>query len=285
MKGNFYPDEDTFKKVQGLYIEIRRIIGSLFPGHHRSSIKGRGSDFIELRSYSFGDDLRDIDWKVSGRRDRFMVRVREDTGRVNLYLCLDDSISMDYGEPSKKDFAIKIAGVIGCIALSQSDKLFFKKFSGDEGIPPLSTRDGIPLFLSALLSINFSSRRRPEEFISELIRKLEKPAKVVLVSDMMDEKMETIFEERVEFDLIHILSPQEEKGFDEEGRFIEPEDGEKLDLDFSSIKKEYAIEFERWRSEIEDKVLSSGGIYIYAPTYERVEEVILRYIYALRKRV
>lgn len=282
MKEGFYPDDEILKKVEGLYLEVRRIVGSLFPGHHRSSIKGRGSDFLEVREYSLGDDIRDIDWKISGRRERFMVRVREDTGRVNLYLCLDDSASMDYGEPSKKEFSIKIAGVLGCLALSQADRLWFRRFSGS-GIPPLSTLERMQVFLSALVSLDFSSRTKPHEFIFNLLSKVERPAKVIIISDMMDEENKAVFGEGVEVDLIHTVSPQEEKGLDDEGIFVEPEEGNKLDLDFSSLRKEYSLEFERWKEELMERVLSSGGIYVYAPTYEKVEEVILRYIHTLRR--
>ncbi len=53
----------------------RRLLESLLTGRHASRMRGRGLDFIELRHYLPGDDVRAIDWRVTARSGRPHVRV------------------------------------------------------------------------------------------------------------------------------------------------------------------------------------------------------------------
>ena len=45
----------------------RHAIQSLLSGRHRSRLRGRGLDFDEVRKYVAGDDVRNIDWRVTAR--------------------------------------------------------------------------------------------------------------------------------------------------------------------------------------------------------------------------
>ena len=53
------------------HIEIRskRLVNELFSGEYHSSFKGRGIEFSNVREYSWGDDVRTIDWNTSARKN------------------------------------------------------------------------------------------------------------------------------------------------------------------------------------------------------------------------
>ena len=58
---------DVLKRVRQIEIETRGLSANIFAGEYHSAFKGRGMAFSEVREYQFGDDIRDIEWNVSGR--------------------------------------------------------------------------------------------------------------------------------------------------------------------------------------------------------------------------
>ncbi|MEL6982658.1 MAG: DUF58 domain-containing protein, partial [Actinomycetota bacterium] len=58
-------------------------------GDHRSRRHGRGSDFAEVRAFRTGDSLRDVNWRVSARRQERWVTVRHPDQSGDLVFLLD----------------------------------------------------------------------------------------------------------------------------------------------------------------------------------------------------
>ena len=82
---------------RGLTFLPRQPIHSQLAGLHASRLRGRGLDFDELRAYQPGDDVRDIDWKVTARMRRPHVRVyTEERDRPTLLL-VDQRVNMFFG--------------------------------------------------------------------------------------------------------------------------------------------------------------------------------------------
>ena len=70
---------EILKKVRQVELRTRRLVTDALAGEYHSVFKGRGMDFEELREYMPGDDVRDIDWNVTGRMGRpFVKRFREE---------------------------------------------------------------------------------------------------------------------------------------------------------------------------------------------------------------
>ena len=62
-------------KVKGkLSIHVRRRSVALLDGGYASIHKGRSMDFDDLREYTVGDDVRDIDWKASARHGSMLIK-------------------------------------------------------------------------------------------------------------------------------------------------------------------------------------------------------------------
>ena len=75
---------------------IRRLDGRL-QGDYRTLFRGTGVDFMDLREYEPGDDLRHIDWNVTARMDTPYVREYVEDREVTAWLLLDRSASMGFG--------------------------------------------------------------------------------------------------------------------------------------------------------------------------------------------
>src|SRR2546423_12021772 len=60
--------------MRELEIRTRRMVDDSMAGAYHSVFKGRGMDFDEVREYNPGDEVRTIDWNVTGRAGRTIVK-------------------------------------------------------------------------------------------------------------------------------------------------------------------------------------------------------------------
>src|SRR5215472_5699132 len=83
---------------------IRPLEGRL-QGNYRTAPRGHGTDYLDLRAYQYGDDVRHIDWNVTARMDELFVREFVEDRELTAWLLLDRSPSMGFGpvERTKQD--------------------------------------------------------------------------------------------------------------------------------------------------------------------------------------
>lgn len=80
-----------------LKITVRRRVDRMFSGEFRSAFKGRSLEYVELREYQPGDDVRLIDWSVAARLGRPFVRVFWEHKEIHVIFVVDVSASMYSG--------------------------------------------------------------------------------------------------------------------------------------------------------------------------------------------
>ena len=116
-------DPGVLSRLAGFPLFARRPMLGTVSGRHPSPHRGSSVEFAEYRKYVPGDDLRRLDWRAYGRSDRFFVKEFEADTNLRCCLVLDTSGSMDFGSHgvSKIEYARRIAGAIGHIALQQGD--------------------------------------------------------------------------------------------------------------------------------------------------------------------
>lgn len=123
--------QDILQTVRRVEIFTRRMANDMMVGAYLSHFKGRGLDFEELRDYVPGDDVRDIDWNVTGRMGRpFVKRYREER-ELGVVLAVDISASSDFGScrRSKREFAAEVAATLAFSAARNSDKVALLLFT------------------------------------------------------------------------------------------------------------------------------------------------------------
>lgn len=80
---------------------VRRAINSNLMGNYRSVFKGRGMEFDQVVKYQWGDDLRDIDWKVTARlgvpHRRQFIEERD----LTVIVVFEDSPALDFGSAGR----------------------------------------------------------------------------------------------------------------------------------------------------------------------------------------
>nr|DAT27686.1 MAG TPA: hypothetical protein [Caudoviricetes sp.] len=103
-------------------------------GDVKSVFKGRGMELEEVRAYAFGDDVRDIDWRVTARKDTPYTKLFAEEKDHEIYVWLDLSTPMAFGTKRelKSVTAAKITALIGWMALEHKDRFGCIIYDGEK---------------------------------------------------------------------------------------------------------------------------------------------------------
>ncbi len=110
-------DSTLMAKLDQLDVVSRKIFQGKLQGERRSKKRGQSVEFADYRSYVPGDDLRYIDWNVYGRLDQLFLKLFLEEEDLSLYIVIDTSESMNYGDPDKLIFCQQLAMSLGYIGL------------------------------------------------------------------------------------------------------------------------------------------------------------------------
>jgi uncharacterized protein (DUF58 family) len=131
---------ELLKKVKRIQIRTKRIVNDVLGGEYRSSFRGRGMEFEEVREYLPGDEIRSIDWNVTARTGTpYIKRYREERELV-VMLVVDVSPSSEFGTVNrlKRDIANELCAVLSFSAINNNDKVGLILFSDtiEKFVPP-----------------------------------------------------------------------------------------------------------------------------------------------------
>ncbi|MDD3886888.1 MAG: DUF58 domain-containing protein, partial [Victivallaceae bacterium] len=96
-------DLEFLNRVVDLELPGGRCADGVLAGVHPSRRRGNSPEFKEFRVYGIGDSPREIDWRLSARRDDLQIRLHTDETRLSCRIVLDCSRSLDFqGENAKR---------------------------------------------------------------------------------------------------------------------------------------------------------------------------------------
>jgi len=116
-------DSAFLRKLDRLALLTKRAMAGDMQGERRSPRRGSSVEFADFRPYVAGDDIRQIDWNLYARMDRFYLKLMVAEEELTIHLLVDNTASMDWGEPNKLAYARRAAGAFGYIALSSLDRV------------------------------------------------------------------------------------------------------------------------------------------------------------------
>jgi uncharacterized protein (DUF58 family) len=129
--------------LHALDVSIGRRMDGLLAGDYRSALHGEGTELAQIRPYSPGDDIRQLDWSVTARTGEPHVRVHQAERALITWLVLDTSPSMGFGtaDRRKADVAEGVAMAIGHVATRRGNRLGALTF-GDHDPRSVPVRQG-----------------------------------------------------------------------------------------------------------------------------------------------
>src|SRR5690242_16674561 len=95
-------DAAFLHQLEKIHLATKQIFAGHLAAKHRSAAKGSGMEFADVRDYTPGDDLRQVDWSLYGRVGKLFTRLYHVEQDQTVYLLFDASPSMS-ADPKKFD--------------------------------------------------------------------------------------------------------------------------------------------------------------------------------------
>lgn len=204
------------KQLQPFYIRSKRSFRGKFRGERRSLNRGTGLEFADYRVYEPGDDLRHVDWNIYARLDKLFIKLFQADEELPISLLIDNSRSMDFGNPTKLARAKQIAAALGYIALAHADSVAIYTCAERllSTLPPTSGKSQFSRLTKALTAIETHGQTRLTECLKHFPMYQPHPSLVVILSDFLDpEGYTTGFKlltgQGFSLTAIHLLSSEE----------------------------------------------------------------------------
>jgi uncharacterized protein (DUF58 family) len=184
MNNNTKYPQDVFVSLRNLlkmehiaagfsFLAKKQKVRSILGGKHASKLRGRGLDFEEVRNYVPGDDIRNIDWKVTARTQKTHSRVFSEEKEKPALIVVDQSKSMFFGsqKKTKSVVAAELAALAAFRIKKEGDRVGGVVFA-DDGIDiifPKRDSRNILRFLERIVTRNRNlENTKPVDFENAL---------------------------------------------------------------------------------------------------------------------
>lgn len=262
---------DVRSRFKTLRLLPRRASGAQGIGQHASRSRGAGLEFAQYRAYEPGDELRQIDWKLYARSDRFFVRESERESPVTVWLLVDATASADQRDLanpglSRLDHINATAACVVELALQQGDRFGLITVNGD-GLQVVAAgsgarqRDRIHLLLHRLRAHGCWPAA---DALRPVWERVQSTDLLVALGDGFDDACTVLLERlaaaRRDVMQVQVLTADERDfPFTDGHRFRDPETGEELLGDGRAIRTDYLARFAEAQAVLQAR-LQRGGI-------------------------
>ncbi|MEO0796417.1 MAG: DUF58 domain-containing protein [Verrucomicrobiota bacterium] len=185
-------DPAHLTQIANMQLLARTAVEGFLSGMHRSVFHGFGTEFLQYRNYTPGEDLKYLDWKVLARSDRLYTKVYQEETNMNCTVLLDCSGSMDYGGErsvcTKFRYAAMIAACISYLAGRQGDNVGLFAYSDEllEAVEPGHRSGQLTRVMHALTRLQPHGAAAHQRTLDNLTHPFKHRGIVVLISDMLE---------------------------------------------------------------------------------------------------
>ncbi len=206
-------DSDFLKKLEYLSLVSRRVFRGQLLAQRRTMQLGGGIEFADHREYYPGDDYRYLDWNVFARHDELLLKRFQEEEDLHVYLLLDCSRSMAFGDPVKFDYARRVAAALGYIALADLDRVAVVGYAGDivADLPLTRGKGRILALLKFLEGLETQgSATDLARVVTNLVHRGQRRGLAIVLSDLFDPKgfqggLDLLRHHRYEPHVVHIV--------------------------------------------------------------------------------
>jgi len=209
---------DFQSQLRRVEVRSRLVSQELMAGQSDSIFKGRGMEFVDVREYSPGDDVRRIDWNVSARMRKTYIKRLVEERELTVLLLVDLSASGHFGTTgeTKRELAAQLAGTLAFSAIRNADRVGLILFTSEveHYVPPRKTRKHVQRLLNDLLQ--HTPKNEGTNIASALsfaARITHRPALIFIVSDFQDANYEQALKaanQRHDVLALQVTDPREE---------------------------------------------------------------------------
>jgi uncharacterized protein (DUF58 family) len=274
-------------QLEKLELVSRKVFRGRMKGERRSKRKGQSVEFADFRNYVHGDDLRFIDWNTYARLDRLFLKLFLEEEDLHFYTLIDASDSMNFGDPTKLQYAKQLAAALAFIGLIRSDRVRIETVGQPARLaaPVFRGRRSLWRMLDYLEGIQPGESGSLAQGVKNFCLRNSGKGIVLLISDLMDkqgyqEALRYLVARQMDAYVIHTLS-QEELEPDVKGdlRLIDCEDGDVAEITVSGpLLKRYQQTVSAFVVGAREFCNRRGMSYLLAKNQLPVEQLVASYL-------
>src|SRR5436189_1307002 len=180
----------VIRQVARLDLRAKFIVEGFLAGLHASPFHGFSVEFSEHRKYTPGDDLKDLDWGVYAKTDKYYLKKYQAETNVTGYLVMDLSASMGYTyrqQLTKFDYAICLAAALGYMMIHQQDPVGLVAFDTKirTSLPPHSKRTQLGTILAVLANLKPAGTTDVAGRLHQLASMIRSKSLITVFSDLL----------------------------------------------------------------------------------------------------
>lgn len=277
-----------------LVLVARRARIGTYKGERRSPRRGGSVEFADYREYAPGDDFRQIDWNAYARMEKLFLRLFVEEEDATVHVILDASESMKWGEDatgthgSKWNYAQKLAGALGYIALVGMDRLSGGAVSAASReltlMRPLRGKAYALQYFEWLSALECGGAASPQAALARYAANVRRAGPLLLVSDLMDDgwqsAIQRLSEHNYEITLLHVLAPDElDPSLEGDLKLLDSENNSTIEItaDYDLLSR-YRARVREWQTGWATFSNARGINYLPITTAQPVEELVLNYL-------
>ncbi len=277
-------------KLNSLELKARLVVEGFMVGLHKSPYHGFSVEFTEHRPYMQGDSLKDVDWKVYGKTDRFFIKQYEEETNLKSYILLDSSKSMQFSSGkniSKLEYGITLVAALSYLMVKQKDAVGLTVYSDQvkSYFPPRASKAYLQEILKNLSNLEASSKTNTASCLNSIAEKIKRRGLVIIVSDLFDDvgsilsALKHFRYQKNEVIVFQLLDPVERSfSFGADAVFRDLETDEEMTTRPYQIQKAYQQAMQEFVDKIKKECLNSNIEYNLIDTSMPFDKALFSYI-------
>lgn len=278
-------DPKIIMAIKNLPLAAKTTVEGFMSGINKSKVKGHGLEFSQYRSYQPGDDLRQLDWKMYARSDRYYIRESEIETSISIRFLIDASASMAHEDQgiSKMAYAKYIAASLGYLANLQNDSVGLYVFKNSElfWLPAKKDHQHMSRFYYQLETIEPKGSFTEPINYKEIFSGAHKKELLVFITDMYQEDEEIIqlldalSLMKHEIIVFHVMGNNEmELDYKGYTSLQDLETGEVVPVESGGLKESYTRKLENHLSGLRSQLLDRGIFYRVVNMQQPVDQLL-----------
>lgn len=250
--------------MQKILVRARRQVFSEMVGNNPSIFQGEGYDFIELREYMPGDDIRRIDWNITAKMQRPYIKIFREERELSVVLVSVLNGSVHFGSKKLKQETIaEVAALLGYSTLKNGDLLSSYIFTDElvSSTRPSKKSFSVQKNVQEILEFDAIGKKADFKFIADtLFKRLKRKSLILVVGDYFELPDFRVLAKKHEVVGIIVRDRLEEHppvmGY---ASLLDPQSGMALEGDFNASSiKEYVTKVSVHDRELYKKLRDDG---------------------------
>jgi uncharacterized protein (DUF58 family) len=291
-----YLQPEIVASLRNLELIAKMIVEGFLIGLHKSPYHGFSVEFSEHRQYMPGDNIREIDWKVYGRTDRYYIKQYEEETNLKAYILLDVSGSMKYtsSKITKLQYASYLAAAFTYLLIKQRDAVGLVIFSDKihRFLPPKSSMSYLHFILKELAGVKaLENQTIISDTLHVLAEKIKRRSLIIILTEFLYEEPQKILDGLKHFRhyeheilVFNILDPNDKYfNFKDDTTFVDLETGEKIKTQPFFLQEKYRERINEFYHRLKKDSLDFKIDFQNVLTNESFDKPLLRFLLKRKK--